>query len=108
MSQHEQEGAIARSLLEPIDCQVSDARGVITLKDTLFAIDIERRIEIHSLPLMACPIIEAGTRIITVFVHVPLPDIGCFVARGLELERETLQIFRVIGEIIRDTVLVCI
>jgi hypothetical protein len=90
---------------EPRFGHLRDHVGVITRNNfPILAIDIEFCVEVLPLTPMRYEPVEARSRVIIVFAHVPFADVGGVIPQLLQHSRETLQILWVFCKVIHHTV----
>ena len=98
---HEQERLRLVSLAQPVEAQVGDDVGRVTVLADGPAVLDHRRMIIDSLPRQNLPIVEAGR----VADQVPLAEESCLVARGLQqLGKGSLRAVKAAVGVVKETV----
>jgi len=83
MSQHQQPGFGVR-LFQPVHRCIRYHRCIVAFDNLPAAVDVEFRVPIIALAFMAHPEVKSRALLVVVLAHVPLADVGGFIAPFLE------------------------
>ena len=105
---HQHEGlALSRLLLaaHPRDRHVCDDVGVVARDHaTVFAVEVELGVEVFALAFVGDEIVEARPGLVALLTHVPLADIRGLVAGLLQPPGKTVEVERIVGEVVGHAV----
>ncbi len=89
---------------QPIQRHISHSIGVVAGNRLALAIDVEVGVVVFTLALVCNPIVKTWTTTVIALTHMPFANIGRTVTRILKQQRKTLQLVRVVCEVIANAV----